>query len=50
MWGIEYSEEVKFYFIDNGPYAFALLVKIEELKFYVNGLPPEGCIQIDLGR
>jgi len=48
MWAIEYSEEVKFYFIDNGPYTFDLLVKLEELKFYEDGIPPESCIQIDL--
>lgn len=49
MWAIQYSEEVKLYFIDNGPYTFDLLVKLEELKFYADALPPEGCLQIDLG-
>lgn len=43
MWQIEYSDEVKFYFLDNYPYTFDLLVRIEELKFSENGIPPEGC-------
>ena len=32
MWEIDYTEEVKFYFIDNGDLVFDLLVRIEELK------------------
>jgi hypothetical protein len=39
MWEIDYSDEVKFYFLDNYPYTFDLLVKIEELKFAIDGLP-----------
>ena len=47
MWEIDYTEEVKFYFIDNGDLVFDLLVRIEELKFIGDGIPPEGCIQIE---
>ena len=46
MWEIDYTEEVKFYFIDNGDLVFDLLVSIEELKFIGDGIPPEGCIEI----
>jgi len=43
MWALEYSEEVKFYFLDNYPYTFDLLIRIEELKYFGNAVPPEGC-------
>ncbi len=43
MWAIEYSNEAKFYFLDNYPYTFELLVNIEQLKFYADATPPEGC-------
>lgn len=33
MWTIDYAEEVKLYFVDNGDLVFDVLVKIEELKF-----------------
>lgn len=39
MLRIEYSQEVKFYFLDNDPYTFDLLVKIEELRHTHDGLP-----------
>lgn len=42
MWALDYSEEVKVYFLDNYPYTFDLVVKIEELKFTEDGLPDEG--------
>ena len=42
MWELDYSDEVMFYFLDNYPYTFELLIKIEELKFTDWGLPPEG--------
>lgn len=42
MWEIEYTDEVKFYFLDNYPYTFALLIRIEELKFAPDAIPPEG--------
>jgi hypothetical protein len=42
MWELEYADEVKFYFLDNYPYTFELLVKIEELKFIEDGMPLEG--------
>ena len=47
MWELEYNEEVKQYFFDNDPYAFALLVRIEELKFAPEAIPPEGCTPLD---
>ncbi len=47
MWTLEYSNEAKFYFIDNGDYVFDLLVKIEELKFFPDAMPPEGCTPLD---
>jgi hypothetical protein len=43
VWEIEYSDEVKFYFLDNDPYTFALLVRIEELRYAADAIPPEGC-------
>ena len=49
MWNIEYSNEVKFYFIDNHPYTFALLIKIEELRHQPDAIPQEGCTQIEDG-
>ncbi len=48
MWGIEYSDEVKHYFLDNGNFVFDLLIKIEELRHTADGIPPEGCTQLDL--
>jgi hypothetical protein len=49
MWEIEYRNEIKFYFIDNDPYTFALLIKIEELRHHPDAIPREGCTQIDDG-
>ena len=47
MWRLDYTQTAKNYFLDNDPYTFDLLVKIEELKFYPDGIPFEGCTQID---
>ena len=47
MWAIRYSDEVKFYFLDNGDLVFDLLVKIEELRYIPEGIPPEGCTPLD---
>ncbi|MFN8490998.1 MAG: hypothetical protein U0350_25615 [Caldilineaceae bacterium] len=47
MWEIEYSEEVKFYFLDNYPYTFDILVRIEELRYIPNAVPPEGCVPLE---
>jgi hypothetical protein len=49
MWTLDYTEEVKLYFLDNGNLVFNLLVKIEELKFMPEGIPAEGCTQIEEG-
>lgn len=42
MWELDYSDEAKCYFLDNYPYTFDLLIKIEELKFTEEGLPTAG--------
>jgi hypothetical protein len=47
MWELEYNEEVKHYFIDNAPYTFMLLVRIEELKYASDAIPPEGLTPVD---
>ena len=47
MWAIEYADEVKYYFLDNGDLVFDLLVRIEALRLTPDGLPPEGCTQLD---
>ena len=49
MWEIEYSDEAKYYFIDNDPYTFDLLVKIEELRYTADGIPPAGCTMVEPG-
>ena len=41
MLRIEYSAEAKFYFLDNDPYTFDLLVKVEELRHTPAGLPAD---------
>lgn len=47
MWTLHYSEEVKSYFVDNEPYCFDLLVRIEELKFSSDAIPDEGLTPLD---
>lgn len=47
MWEIDYTEEVKLYFVDNGDLVFDVLVRIEELKFIDDAIPPEGSIQLE---
>ncbi|CAN5737394.1 hypothetical protein BH10CHL1_BH10CHL1_14270 [soil metagenome] len=47
MWTLNYSEEVKTYFVDNEPYCFDLLVMIEALKFDANAMPPKGLTPLD---
>ncbi|NJN83088.1 MAG: hypothetical protein HC802_12925 [Caldilineaceae bacterium] len=41
MWQLEYNAEVAQYFFDNDPYTFPLLIRIEELKFEPDAIPPE---------
>ena len=43
LWAIEYEEEVKSYFLDNDPYTFPLLIRIEELRYEADAVLPEGC-------
>ncbi len=47
MWTLDYTDEVKYYFVDNGDFVFDLLVQIEILKFIDSGVPSEDCVQID---
>ena len=49
MWRLDYTQAAKNYFLDNDPYTFDLLIKIEELKFYPDDIPFEGYTQIDDG-
>ena len=42
MWQIDYRREVVNYFKDNGDLVFGLLVKIEELKYSIDGAPFDG--------
>jgi hypothetical protein len=42
MCEIEYSDEVKAYFLDSGDLAFGLLRQFAELMITPNGLPLEG--------
>ena len=43
LWEVEYANEVRNYFLDNDPYSFDLLVRIEELRYSPDAIPPEGC-------
>jgi hypothetical protein len=47
LWEIEYSDEVKFYFIDNGTYTGNLLGEIERLRDAQDGLPAENYAEIE---
>ncbi|MCX6050796.1 MAG: hypothetical protein NT075_37380 [Chloroflexi bacterium] len=49
MWQLDYTPAARNYFLDNDPYSFDLLIKIEELKFTSTGIPAEGCTQIEDG-
>lgn len=42
MWIVDFSEEAKFYLLDNNPYTFDLHVRIEGLKYEPDAIPPEG--------
>jgi hypothetical protein len=42
MWTLEYSDEAKYYLLDNTPYTFELHVRIEMLKHEPDAIPPEG--------
>ncbi len=41
LWEIQYSDEVKFYFVDSGDYTGNLLGEIERLRYAPDGLPAE---------
>jgi hypothetical protein len=47
LWGINYSDEVKFYFIDNGAYTGNLLGEIERLRYIPDGLPTENYTELE---
>ena len=46
-WAIEYSIEARNYLYDSYPYTEAVLIAIEELRFYEDAVPPEGHTQIE---
>ena len=46
LWEIQYSDEVKFYFVDSGDYTGNLLGEIERLRYAPDGLPAENYREI----
>lgn len=50
LWEIEYSDEVKFYFIDSGAYTGNLLGEIERLRFSLNGRPETNYAEVEPGH
>lgn len=42
MWVVDFSQEAKFYLLDNYPYTFELHARIEGLKFDPDRIPAEG--------
>lgn len=49
MWTVDFSEEAKFYLLDNYPYTFDLHVRMEGQKFEPDGVPPEGLTPVGEG-
>lgn len=49
FWDIEYSLEARNYLYDSHPYTEAVLIAIEELRFYKDAIPPDGCTQLEPG-
>jgi hypothetical protein len=49
MWEIEYLDEVKFYFTDNGTYTGNLLDEIERLRYSPDALPPDSYSELEPG-
>lgn len=47
LWEIEYSAEVRNYFIDSGAYTGNLLGEIERLRYAPDGLPTENYTEIE---
>jgi hypothetical protein len=47
LWEIEYSAEVRNYFIDSGAYTGNLLGEIERLRYAPDGLPAENYTEIE---
>ena len=47
LWKIEYSNEVIFYFIDNGEYTGNLLGEIERLRYSPDGLPESNYVEFE---
>jgi hypothetical protein len=50
LWEIEYSDEVKFYFIDNGDLLGNLLGEIERLRYFEDGLPEGNYLEVEPGH
>jgi hypothetical protein len=49
MWQLEYSREARNYAIDSHPYNEAVLIALEGLALTVEGIPAEGCTQVEPG-
>jgi hypothetical protein len=49
LWAIEFTDEAKFYFIDNGAYTGNLLGEIELLRYTPCGLPEANYIEVEPG-
>jgi hypothetical protein len=47
LWGIDFTDEVKNYFIDNGDYTGNLLGEIELLRYRQDGLPEQNYSEIE---
>jgi hypothetical protein len=47
LWAIEYSAEVRNYFIDSGDYTGNLLGEIERLRYTPDGLPARNYSEIE---
>ncbi len=47
LWEIEYTREVKNYFIDSGAYTGNLLGEIERLRYRESGLPEANYAEIE---
>lgn len=49
MWHLEYDREPSNYAIDSHPYNEAVLIALEELAQTDDGIPAEGCTEIEPG-
>jgi hypothetical protein len=49
MWQLEFDREPGNYIIDSHPYNEAVLIALEDLALNAEGIPAEGCTQIEPG-